>query len=143
MKTKKHKHKTSNKKKFFGALALAMLVVGGALAVPTYDSNQNSSVNVLKNIQQNPADFLNANNLFLEKDFDYLKELNKEFAAIINEEQAKIAVNEGAITKAMENEDYAAWQTALKSLNGYPEGKEIMTQEDFEILSALHKNNLI
>ena len=78
-------------KKFWGAFLLGLLVVtGGAAALPIVDGrsvSDNQFYGNFKQIQNDPLQFINAENLALPEDFDYFKELNKDFVNYFPDEE--------------------------------------------------------
>lgn len=129
---KKHKSKFKQKK-FFGAIALAMLIfAGGALAIPTNDDGNYgnlSSYGDFNAIQNHAGEIIKMENLALPEDFDYIKELNKEFVKDTSYE--KLSLNEDALKEAIKAGDYEAWKEALGGT------AEIIPKEEFEILVQL------
>lgn len=130
---------THKKRKIFGAMALGMLLFsGGAFAVPHSNNPITLQSNNFKQIRDNPTDFLKMNRLEFRKNFDYFEELNNEFSenpsTKITNEKA-----ERALLEAIENENYPAWKSALKNLEGYPKNVGVISEEDFKILVKVHK----
>ena len=70
---------------------------------------------------------------------DMLSEEN--FNSIVERHQSMEDKNarREAIKEAIDDGDYSAYKAAVGSLDGYPAGLEVMTEEDFNILVQVHK----
>jgi len=81
MKTKKSvKKEKKSKRRMLAAFGMAaLLITSGVFALPLLNP-QDSLAKSVRSIQQDPQSFINAENIALEKDFDYFREMNKEFA---------------------------------------------------------------
>lgn len=69
-------------KRFWNAFAMGLLIFSGsAFALPSISAQSfsNQADANLKTMQNNPTGIINADNLILPNDFDYIDELNREF----------------------------------------------------------------
>jgi hypothetical protein len=125
-------------KKFLGTFLISLLaIVGGVTALPLSENIKpgNLSFNNFKQIQNNPTQFLKMGNLALPQNFDYIEELNKEFAKNspyneLLEIKLKTAIQEG---------DYESWKDAFIRLGGSSGETGIISREEFEILKEIKK----
>jgi hypothetical protein len=90
MSTKKSKVKNRSKK-IFAALALGMLAISGlAINISAIDSNDKvneSSYRGVKEIRNNPLGFIKTERFALPSNFDYIEQMNKEFAGDFSDNQ--------------------------------------------------------
>ncbi len=117
-----------------GAAAMPLLKAGDSVGDRTYAGSSN-----FKQIQNNPIQFIKNENLALPDDFDYLKELNQQFAEENYPEKIILSPPEENMQKALQEKNYPAWLDSLNELEGFPEKVAIITRSEFEILSELKK----
>jgi hypothetical protein len=142
-KMKRDKKSKIKKRKFFTALALGMLLVGGgALGMPINDTSSQPHAGNMKSIKSNPADFLKMNGLSSKSKIDYFEEINNEFRDknYSGNTTPIYKFDEKELLEAVEKGDYSLWKEALEKLG---EGNEFnsITKEDFEKLVEFEKEN--
>jgi len=75
--------KQKKSKKFFVAFLLGILALSGlAINVSALDDTrqEGTAYGVFKDIKNNPFEFVEAEGLFIPSNFDYIKQMNNEFA---------------------------------------------------------------
>lgn len=126
-------------KKFLSALFLSLLAVtGGVLATPMLDTdNQLAQIQEsVKLFEKNPEKFLQTDDLGLRTGFE---SPNEYYMGGYYENEIKDAINEDGLTAALESEDYDKWKEILQNTEGISD-TSVISQEDFDILAALHKS---
>lgn len=93
----------NKKKKFFAALAIGVLALSGfAVSASAIDDNTKLSDSYgFKEIKENPLDFVKTAGISVPANFDYILELNKEFAGLDTD---KFSVMPGDSLKQAEKE---------------------------------------
>lgn len=124
-----------SKKRFASAVALTLLILGGGVfALPSQGDNSFSQGS-MKDFQKNPFGFIDAQNLAVPGDFDYVDELNKEFTKTFDEPSG---VDEDTVRQAIRAKEYSAWLEEIKGIKDLP-SSAILSKEEFDILSKLKK----
>jgi hypothetical protein len=115
-KINKYKDKFKQKK-FFGAVALTMLVfAGGVLAVPTTEDdslNNFSSCGNFNAISSHADEIIKTENLSLPENFDYIHELNKEF--VKNTSYEEFLLNDDTSNESVKKECYRVGNKFLRT----------------------------
>ncbi len=134
------KSKRSKKRKLFSAIALGMILIGGsAVAIPVADSSLLPHADTFKMIKNNPEDFLKTNNLPLSKNFDFFKEMNKEFTnKTFNSTNGSgfYKFNEKKLAEGIKRGDYKKWRNAVA---GNDLNSSSISEEDFNVLVKIHR----
>jgi len=123
--------------KFLSAILLSLLAItAGVSASPMFqpDTQLAHIQESVKLFEKNPERFLQTEDLGLKSAFENPTDLSIDNAG----DEVQNAINEGALNAAIENRDYDAWKEALQKIEGFSENTDIISEEDFEILAALH-----
>ena len=136
-----------NKKRILGSIGLAALIFSGAsIMLPNADEKSLTDSGFFKMVQNNPDVMLKGLNIDLDRDFDYIDELNNQFSDKVVIRPGVFldffpSMNEGAVFDALYEGNYDAWKEAIKNLEGYPDGVEPISEDEFNTLVEIRKNS--
>ena len=129
------------------SIGMAVILLSGTSIAMPFASAQTPHSGTMKIAQTSPDTIINGMNIDVPSNFDYFKELNKEFSdkiivrhGLMNNSNDNIeSMNEGAVYDALKKGNYEEWKQAVTNLAGYPEDVEPINKDEFNILVQLRQ----